>query len=386
MIDTTKTIGTPITFDPQRIKKFQSKGVINSISTLERAIFCLEYLGQLQEEELDLIFKGGSAVQVLLRKRWTRLSIDVDICTDSSEEELKNVLERIHRKFNRDAFSYSPRDIKLKSIIPFYSYKIETPPITDERRTILLDVMGTRPEFATFKTPLKTSFFESSVKVTTPTVGALLGDKLSTIGPTTIGRNLKDSRNGLEYCKHFHDINGLQESDFTMKESVEAYYEAIDIQSKVRNKDFTINECVDDMVFTCQVASLPLQIGEEIIGKLPRESRSRAHSEFRILRDGLQRFRPFLTHNVSYNWDDLRKYAAKTALLAGIIKNNVGEKEAKGILKADFAPNKEQILALIEKIKRLSEEKRWFIEPSEIGNFPKILKLWHDYFFLEELI
>ena len=69
MIDTTKTIGTAKTFNQGKIKSLLSKGTIASIPNIEKAIFCLEYLGQLQEEGLNLIFKGGSAVQILLRDR-----------------------------------------------------------------------------------------------------------------------------------------------------------------------------------------------------------------------------------------------------------------------------------------------------------------------------
>jgi hypothetical protein len=98
MIDTAKTIGTKSTYNPKEISSFLSEGVIRSIPNLERAILSLEYLGQLVEEGLDLIFKGGSAVQVILsskRSIWTRLSVDTDICVDLSREEFENVLERV---------------------------------------------------------------------------------------------------------------------------------------------------------------------------------------------------------------------------------------------------------------------------------------------------
>ena len=45
MIDTTKTVGTAATFDPDRIHALLSQGAINNISNLEKAIFSLEYLG-----------------------------------------------------------------------------------------------------------------------------------------------------------------------------------------------------------------------------------------------------------------------------------------------------------------------------------------------------
>lgn len=58
MIDTTKTVGTAASFDPEKIKALLSQGVINNVANLEKAIFSLEYLGQLQREGIDFIFKG----------------------------------------------------------------------------------------------------------------------------------------------------------------------------------------------------------------------------------------------------------------------------------------------------------------------------------------
>lgn len=386
MIDTHKTIGKTETFDPERIRRLVSQEVIANTSNLEKAIFCLEYVGQLQEEGLDLIFKGGSAVQILLGERWTRLSIDVDICTNSSKEKLEAILEKIHRKFNKKAFSYAQRDREISDRIPFYLYRIETPAITEESRTILLDAIGIKPKFATQQTPLKTFFFESPKEVTTPTIGALLGDKLSTIGPTSIGRPLNDSRNGLEYAKHFFDIGTLQETKFDIEQCRAAYIEAIRVQSKIRNKEYTRDECFSDMLFTCQVASLSQRAGEQAIQELPSSRAIRAVSEFRILQDGLRRFRPFLVQKTSYTWDDLRTNAARTALVIKILNSNIADNKARKILSTKAPTNKEEILTLIEHIKKTPKEERWFIVPDEIVNFPRILKTWHNFFFFDELV
>ena len=385
MIDTSKTIGTKKTFEPENIRGLLSKGVITNITNLERAIFCLEYVGQLQAEGLDLIFKGGSAVQILLGDKWTRLSIDVDVCTDASNEGLETILEKIHRKFDRKSFSYTPRDREISSRIPFYLYRIETPAISERSRTILLDVIGIKPRLAVQQTPLKAFFFESSASVTTPTIGALLGDKLSTIGPTTIGRPLNDSRNGLEYAKHFFDIGSLQQTAFELEQCKTAYKEAIKVQSMVRGKEYAPDECFNDMLFTCQVASLSQRVGEEAIKELSPSKAARAKSELRTLRDGLQRFRPFLVQKTSYSWDDLRYNAARTALLIKVLNSSITGTKARKILNAGTPTTKDEILHLIEQVRRICKEKRWFIIPEEIANFPKILKAWHNFFFFEEL-
>lgn len=298
------------------------------------------------------------------------------------KKELEKILEKIHHKFDKKVFSYTQRERIVSENIPFYFYRIETPPITEGNRTILLDAMGIKPKFATQQTSLKTFFFNSAIKVTTPTAGALLGDKLSIIGPTTIGRPLNDSRNGLEYAKHLFDIGILQEDQFNIEQCKNSYNQAIQTQSKIRNKEYTINECFDDLLFTCQVASLPQRGGEQLIKKLKPNKADRAKSELQILQDGLRRFRPFLVQNISFTWDNLRYNAARTALLAKILHNDIEATEATKILKLNPPTTQEEILALAEQMKQIPEEKRWFIMPNEIANFPKILRTWHSFFFL----
>ena len=388
MIDTTKTVGTATTFDPNRVQALLSQGVINNIANLEKAILSLEYLGQLQKEGLDFVFKGGSAIQVILSKKWTRLSVDADICSDVSEKELLEVLANIYEKFNKSAFSFEQRNSEITGEIPFYLYVFKAPSITvtGEMRTCLLDVMGIKPKYATTKLRLQTSFFDSDVTVTTPTVGALLGDKLSIIGPNTMGRRLADSRNGVEYAKHFYDIKNLQDVDFSFKDCSQAFHEAVELQRKVRNRTFSVLECCDDMLFTCQVASLPQQIGADLVQRLKGNQRTRALSEYKILRDGLARFRPFLVQGLTYTWDDLRYYASSTALLTKMVQTGLSQEKVKTILGSDVPAKKEEIEPIISKIESIPEKDRWFIQLDEIGNFPRLLKNWHAYFFMDETI
>ena len=385
MINTAKTVGTAATFDPARIKELLSTGLINNAANLEKAIFSLEYLGQLQKEGLDFVFKGGSAIQVILRDKWTRLSVDADICSNVSEKEVLEIMENIHQKFDKAAFSFKVRDRVIDGAIPFYLYVFEAPSIavTGETRSCLLDVMGIKPKYATTQVALKTSFFDSDITVTTPTIGALLGDKLSTIGPNTMGRHLIDSRNGVEYAKHFYDIKNLQEADFSFKDCRSAFHEAIELQSKIRSKNFSVEKCCEDMFFTCKVASLSQSIGEQAIAKLPEQQRVRARSEFRILRDGLAKFRPFLVQKLTYSWDDLRYYAALTALLTKMVQIDLSEEKVKTILKASIPSKREEMESMASKIKAIPEVDRWFIQLDELINFPRILQTWNNYFFLE---
>jgi hypothetical protein len=315
-----------------------------------------------------------------------RLSVDTDICSNTSQEELTEVLDSIYQKFNKSAFSFEQREKETAGSVPFYFYVFKAPSIaaSGETRACLLDVMGIKPNYATTQLNLKTLFFDSDITITTPTIGALLGDKLTTIGPNTMGRRLVDSRNGLEYAKHFYDIKNLQEVDFSFKECIQAFLESIEMQAKIRSKNFTVGECCEDMLFTCQVASLPQRIGEQLIAKLPSESRSRALLEFGILQDGLKRFQPFLVQKLTYSWDEFRYHAALAALLTKMVQADLSEDKVKTILKTKEPETRKEIEPIAAKMVTIPEKERWFIQIDELINFPKILNTWRHYFFIDE--
>ncbi|MBM5806048.1 MAG: hypothetical protein FJZ49_08330 [Candidatus Verstraetearchaeota archaeon] len=68
-----------------------------------------------------------------------------------------------------------------------------------------------------------------------------------------------------------------------------------------------------------------------------------------------------------------------------MLNSSITGTKARKILNAGAPTTKEEILHLIGQIRRVRKEKRWFIIPEEIENFPKILKAWHNFFFFEEL-
>ncbi len=110
MTDEAAWVGNPENFSPSHVESLLSKGLVGSAVNLEKAIFSLEYVAQLKNAGLDFIFKGGSAVQILLGDRWNRLSIDVDVCTDASKGELIEALGAIGKRFGGRGFSYEARE------------------------------------------------------------------------------------------------------------------------------------------------------------------------------------------------------------------------------------------------------------------------------------
>lgn len=382
MTDEAAWVGNPENFSQSHVESLLSKGLVGSAVNLEKAIFSLEYVAQLKNAGLDFIFKGGSAVQILLGDRWNRLSIDVDVCTDASKGELIEALGAIGKRFGGRGFSYEAREGEILGEVPFHSFRVTTPPITYRGRVILLDAMGLKPSFATRTVPLRSFYYDSAISVVTPTIGAFLGDKLSTIGPKTVGRAMRDSRNGLEYAKHFYDINALSHAEPDPEECSNAYSESLRIQLKVRCRDFTVEECIDDSAFTCQVASLPQTPRTGLFEKLEPTKMERAKAEFKILKKGLSEFRPFLVKGVTYSWDNLREYASRTALLTKAVNAGLSSEALIGIFNQPPPSGREEIEKLWSDIQSLQipKEQLWFIDPEEILNFPTVLKTWHSFY------
>jgi uncharacterized protein YeeX (DUF496 family) len=324
------------------------------------------------------VFKGGSAVQILLGDHWNRLSVDTDICTNASLEEIDSIVESIKNKFGDGVFSYTPRASELQSY--FASYRISTPPITDVSRTILLDVQLIKPGYQVQDTRLESFFYKSDITVKTPTINSILGDKLSVIGPTTIGRKLNDSRNGIEYAKHFYDINSLSNNLTNINETKETYSSILDIQEKIRDKKYQLDRCINDAQLTCQIACLPQGLGTKLIEKSSIDQK-RALLEFTKLQEGLRQFGPFVVSKMPYTWDILREYSANTALLLELVRIDCSKMQATSVMEVNLV-EKLGVSEITKQIEEIDEKDRWFIDLDEITAFPRILEIWYKIYYL----
>lgn len=74
-----------------------------------------------------------------------------------------------------------------------------------------------------------------------------------------------------------------------------------------------------------------------------------------------------------------------TALLTKMVQMNLSEEKVKAILRSGIPAKKEEIEQIISKIEGIPVKDRWFIQSDEITNFPRLLKTWHDYFFIDEI-
>ena len=193
-------------------------------------------------------------------------------------------MEKIKTKFDGKCFDYEPR-VSLEGPY-FQGYRVTSLPIIGDQRKFLLDIQGLKPDYTLTKTPVKSFFYDSDIKIPTPTGSSILGDKLSVIGPSTIGRKLNDSRNGIEYAKHFYDIYSLANKFNDLSQTRKTYRSCVEIQSVIRETEYTEDRCIEDAITTCKIASLPFD--ENLVNKMTEDEG--IVKQYSNLKKGVQRF------------------------------------------------------------------------------------------------
>ena len=155
---------------------------------LEKAIYALTLLDALASSGLEFLFKGGTALLLHLPTP-LRLSIDIDIVTAESKEDIEKALTRL---IPATPFLKWEEHIRGERGLPKRThYKLRyTSPTQDRELVILLDVVYESNFLGHLEEKeIVTSFLEveSPVKVHLPRVESLLADKLTAFAPTTVG-------------------------------------------------------------------------------------------------------------------------------------------------------------------------------------------------------
>jgi hypothetical protein len=153
---------------------------------IEKVIYALTFLEQLQLNNLNFVFKGGTAL-LLATETPKRFSIDIDIITEEPENKIKEILEKISQlemfiRWEDDNDRKHTPDAPIGHFKMFYKSVVE-----GHEEPILLDLLYTpNPYPETKQYAINHSWLATSGKDTTvilPTFEAILGDKLTAFAP-----------------------------------------------------------------------------------------------------------------------------------------------------------------------------------------------------------
>ena len=223
------------------------------LKNLEKAVAALHLLELLANAELSFIFKGGTALLLLLQKIY-RLSVDIDIIVDDATNYI-DVFSLICSKsklFTRFAQQERERDV----VHGTKHYKFFYMPFADasEESYILLDIYESANPYANvLELELVSSILDTqgkNVLVRVPDVDSILGDKLTAFAPDTIGISLTAEPGyrpkRIEVLKQLFDVGNL----FDYSESIESiratHYAISMLEIRKRRSEITVADVLKD--------------------------------------------------------------------------------------------------------------------------------------------
>ncbi len=276
----------------------------------EMAFLCLEWVRQMVLNELDFMFKGGNSLLVILDEP-RRFSIDVDISTPESKGRVDDCVAALisgHPIFTR----FEKREHQTKPWLPLTSYKIFFPSlVTNDENFIMLDAQLKASDYEKEKKPIRsTCLYHSDVLVSVPRVSSLIGDKLLTLGPSTLGIPLGKNKEG-QRLKHAADVSLLSRHQPDLKNMRVSLAICMDQENALQKTAYTIDDVFTDTIRFCA----------EVIPFSSRPDPETATPFLKEAAAGIDDFREHL-FSKDYAWSQLQTDLARAALCFSAVKND----------------------------------------------------------------
>ena len=286
----------------------------SQLRNLEKAIVALHLLECLAVEQLEFIFKGGTSLMLLLKKV-TRLSVDIDIIIESTIPQLDDIFESVCKKselFTR--FEKQERD--GDSRFSTEHYKFFYAPFADvvDEAYILLDLYTSSNPYAnTLEIEILSDVLDTDGKnmsVCVPDIDSILGDKLTAFAPETIGISLSAEPGHrpkrVEVLKQLFDIGNL----FDSAESTERIRSTYNTIASHEIHQFGLEIAPDDVLEDSRRYAYIIGHG----GKLEKE-------KYDTIAKGYKDFSKFVP-DLSFDENNAILAAAKTAYLVSVLLSN----------------------------------------------------------------
>jgi predicted nucleotidyltransferase component of viral defense system len=282
------------------------------VNILEKMIYALHLLEQLQQNGLNFIFKGGTSL-VLLLEEGNRFSIDIDIISNTKRDELKAVISKVVESSRFTGFelnehrSYKPGAPKVH-----YTFSYESTLNGAYSGTVLLDILiedSPYPEITEKEIKAKWIETEDKTAVQVPTIDAITGDKLTAFAPNTIGIPYEKSGQSttMEICKQLFDLSKLFEKITSVEVVAESFrlFAKHEIEyRKESHPDLTAELVLNDTIDTC------------LIFTKRERGNAEEKAKFTQLQRGIIAFGTGYLMSGNFRIDDAIAAAAKIAYLA----------------------------------------------------------------------
>lgn len=281
---------------------------------IEKVIHAFSLLDLLAQSGCPFHFKGGTSLMLILGKATNRLSIDIDImCPPETqiEQYLSNLSQNGFIRYEMVERKQAGKNVP-KSHSKFF-YQVAYKGTKDVESFILLDVLYEDCHYEQVQeVEIDSPFIATEGEkhlVKVPSVGDILGDKLTAFAPETTGVPYfkKGKSSSLEIIKQLYDIGRLFESVDDLAITARAFKSIGEIELGYRDLPLDVSIIYDDIRNTTLNLSLRGLVDQE---------------KFALLRDGINRFKPFV-YNTPYYIEKAIVDASKAAYLATLLKHGV---------------------------------------------------------------
>lgn len=276
----------------------------------EKMIYALTLVEQLAINKLDFIFKGGTSLILLLNDSG-RFSIDIDIITTATRQQIEKVLQQIclARPFTR--FELNGHR-SYKEGIPKAHYQLfYNSALSKKEDHILLDILFEDHAYpALMDLPVKAEWLltdgdHTLVKV--PTIESIAGDKLTAFAPLTTGI-LYGKGKEVEIIKQLHDVDKLYNQVNDIGVLIKAFNEIVAKEIKYRGNTCSTNDVINDII----AAGL-------LIIRREKNTQDPDKSYFGEIKRGLLQFKSYQTTS-AFRIDEAIVAAGKASVLAAKVQ------------------------------------------------------------------
>jgi hypothetical protein len=225
----------------------------------ELVVHCLEMVSQLAARDFEFRFKGGNSQLVLLEEP-QRFSIDVDIVSTVSKEEMTAHVEAVTEAC--DVFTRCEvRPHKTKPWLPMISYKLFFDSVyqAPEDAFVMLDaVLEPAPYGGVRKPVICGDLYRSEQEIELPSISGLLADKLLCIGPATLGIPLGKKKEA-QRLKHVFDVANLSRHEHDRAEVEAALAACMAQENRIQKSEWTPAQVFDDTLAFLDAALGPAE-------------------------------------------------------------------------------------------------------------------------------
>ncbi|MEA2014962.1 MAG: nucleotidyl transferase AbiEii/AbiGii toxin family protein [Thermodesulfobacteriota bacterium] len=252
----------------------------NNLARMELFLWDMEMFLQIQDILKEkVVLKGGAAAQFYLPVEFQRTSVDIDMICSVTKVEIKNTLGIIETKFNGEGNLFKAREHKPKkpkTDLPMFTYYMGVPSVCTKN-----ELFGGIPGSQEIKIEFHISEDDFPINaISSPAIFAvetdktyqilplntLLGDKLTTLGPNTIG--IPQVRSD-EQIKQIYDIASLIEfngSSIDYDEVRKDFISSAKLEAKNRGLTVSLEEIFSDMLLQMERLSyVDMERDEELI-------------------------------------------------------------------------------------------------------------------------